>query len=150
MNDVLSLREELKPWAENLVLERQRLAALFSRSERLETALEQRAQALEQLREHFVADLGARLDVVTQVVQEVRAGMEQALAEELKGTLYLNASCPLVRRLAESPPPEPSRDAVLDLLHQTARLFAGRMLSPADAVQAFRETTRAIEGLLKP
>ncbi len=70
--------------------------------------------------------------------------------EELKGTLYLNASCPLVRRLAESPPPEAARAAALTLLHQVARLFAGRMLSATDAVAAFRETTRSLEELLKP
>ena len=69
--------------------------------------------------------------------------------EELKGTLYLNASCPLVRRLAENPPAVATRDAVLTLLHQIARLFAGRMLSAADAVVAFRETTRSLGELLK-
>ncbi len=68
----------------------------------------------------------------------------------MKGTLYLNASCPLVRRLAESPPPEAARAAALTLLHQVARLFAGRMLSATDAVAAFRETTRSLEELLKP
>jgi hypothetical protein len=55
-----------------------------------------------------------------------------------------------VRRLAEGPPAEPARAAALALLHQLARLFAGRMLSAADAVAAFRETTRALEELLKP
>jgi molecular chaperone HtpG len=67
--------------------------------------------------------------------------------DELRGTLYLNASCPLVRRLAEQPPD--ARAAALDLLHQTARLFAGRMLSARDAVVAFRGLTAALEGLLR-
>jgi molecular chaperone HtpG len=67
---------------------------------------------------------------------------------DLRGTLYLNASCPLVRQLAEKPPAAETLAAVLTLLHQVARLFAGRMLSAADAAEAFGETTRAIQGLL--
>ncbi|MBI1915001.1 MAG: ATP-binding protein [Planctomycetes bacterium] len=68
---------------------------------------------------------------------------------DLRGTLYLNASCPLVRQLAEKPPAAETLSAVLTLLHQVARLFAGRMLSAADAVEAFGETTQAIQGLLR-
>jgi molecular chaperone HtpG len=68
--------------------------------------------------------------------------------DELKGTLYLNATNPLVRRLAERPPAPEVLGAVLTLLHQTARLFAGRMLSAADAVGAFRGLTRSLETLL--
>jgi hypothetical protein len=70
--------------------------------------------------------------------------------DELRGTLYLNASSPLIRRLAERPPAAETRAAVLTLLLQTARLFAGRMLSAADAVGAFRELTQSVEGLLRP
>ncbi len=70
--------------------------------------------------------------------------------QDLKGTLYLNAGCPLIRQLAENPPTPALFQAVLTLLHQIARLFAGRMLSAADAVEAFRETTGAIAGLLQP
>ena len=69
--------------------------------------------------------------------------------EDLKGTLYLNASCPLLRRLAERPPKGEALGCVLTLLHQVARLFAGRMLSASDAVDAFREMTRSVEGLLR-
>ncbi len=67
---------------------------------------------------------------------------------DLRGTLYLNASCPLVRQLAERPPRGETLGCVLTLLHQVARLFAGRMLSAADAVEAFRETTGAIAKML--
>jgi molecular chaperone HtpG len=77
--------------------------------------------------------------------------------EDLRGTLYLNASCPLVRRLAEQAARAPGderaagqRAAVLTLLYQTARLFAGRMLSAADAVGAFRDLTGSLERLLAP
>lgn len=68
--------------------------------------------------------------------------------DELKGTLQLNASCALIRRLADAPPADPALDAVLTLIHQIARLFAGRTLTAADAALAFRETVGAIEGLL--
>jgi molecular chaperone HtpG len=67
----------------------------------------------------------------------------------LQGTLYLNASCPLIQRLVECPPAPPVRDAVLTLLHQVARLFAGRMLSATDAVTAFRQAGQAIEELIR-
>jgi molecular chaperone HtpG len=72
--------------------------------------------------------------------------------EDLGGTLYLNAACPLVRRLAGWTPAEPgaaaSRDAVLTLVWQTARLFAGRMLTAADAVAAFGAVSESLGRLL--
>src|SRR5207249_4225156 len=56
----------------------------------------------------------------------------------------------LVQLDGEAKPPAPETlSAVLTLLHQVARLFAGRMLSAADAVEAFGETTQAIQGLLR-
>ena len=55
-----------------------------------------------------------------------------------------------MRRLAEKPPAPETLGAVLTLMHQTARLFAGRMLSAADAVGAFRELSGSLEGLLRP
>lgn len=67
--------------------------------------------------------------------------------EELAGTLYLNAANPLIRRLAEQAA-SPQRDGTLILVHQIARLFAGRMLSAADAVHAFAQVTRSLQGLL--
>lgn len=70
--------------------------------------------------------------------------------EELTGTLYLNASNPFIRRLAESPPAKETRDCVLTVVHQVARLFAGRMLSAADAVAAFGQLTTSLQGLVKP
>ena len=70
--------------------------------------------------------------------------------DELAGTLYLNTTSPLIRKLAEKPPRAELRDALLTLLYQMARLFAGRMLSAADAVAAFREVTRSLEGLVQP
>jgi molecular chaperone HtpG len=74
--------------------------------------------------------------------------------EDLRGTLYLNASCPLVRGLAGQDAADEQaagrRAAALTLIHQTARLFAGRMLSAADAVAAFGALTGSLERLLRP
>jgi molecular chaperone HtpG len=67
--------------------------------------------------------------------------------DELAGTLYLNASNPLVRRLAEQPIDPLTRGLLLDLLLPIARLFAGRMLSASEASAAFGDLTRAMEGL---
>ncbi|HEY1014526.1 MAG TPA: ATP-binding protein, partial [Herpetosiphonaceae bacterium] len=69
-------------------------------------------------------------------------------AEELKGTLHLNASCGLIRALAETPPPAPALDAALRLVYQIARVFAGRTLSAQDAALAFRQIGASIEELL--
>jgi molecular chaperone HtpG len=70
--------------------------------------------------------------------------------EDLKGTLHLNVSCPLMRRLAEQASAGAVKPAVLMLFYQMARLFSGRMLTVADAVSAYRELTRSVEELLKP
>jgi molecular chaperone HtpG len=69
--------------------------------------------------------------------------------EDMHGTLYVNASCPLIRRLAEQSGNADSRDAALSLLYQVARLFCGRLLNAADVTGAFRDLTRSVEGLLK-
>jgi molecular chaperone HtpG len=90
-------------------------------------------------------DLPGPLAGLVQDFVETRFGDRDALA----GTLYLNASNPLVRQLAERPPPAEVQACVLAVLYQFARLFAGRMLSAADAVQAFGEVTRSLEGLVK-
>jgi molecular chaperone HtpG len=69
--------------------------------------------------------------------------------EELTGTLYLNANNALIRRLAEQPPAPEILTGVLTLIHQLARLFAGRMLSATDAVAAFAQVTRSLQALVK-
>jgi molecular chaperone HtpG len=70
--------------------------------------------------------------------------------DELRGTLYLNASCPLVRRLAEGVIKAEARAAALTVIHQVARLFAGRMLSPVEAGEAFGQLSGSLEALLHP
>ena len=65
---------------------------------------------------------------------------------DLSGTLYLNAACPTLSKLAASTNPM-SREAALALIYQVARLFAGRMLTPADVTAAFGEAMSALETL---
>ncbi len=67
--------------------------------------------------------------------------------DELRGTLYVNASCPLIQKLAQSPPTD-RRAAALTLIFQVARLFSGRTLDAAAATAAFGETTDALGELL--
>lgn len=67
--------------------------------------------------------------------------------DELRGTLYLNASCSLIRRLIDNPPDEAIRDAILGMLYQFARLFAGRTMTAKDANGAFEEITQSIEAM---
>jgi len=67
---------------------------------------------------------------------------------DLRGVLYLNASCPLVRRLAEKGDAAANRAAVLTILYQLARLFCGRLLNAADAAEAFDATIQSLGRLM--
>jgi molecular chaperone HtpG len=90
---------------------------------------------------------GPLAGLVQQYVEHKFAG------EDLRGTLYLNATSPLIRSLAAPAPEEPraraAREAVLTLLWQTARLFSGRMLTAADAVTAFGSVSAALGKVLQ-
>jgi molecular chaperone HtpG len=68
--------------------------------------------------------------------------------DDLSGTLYVNASCAIIDRLANQPPADALRDSALTLIYQVARLFAGRTLTPADVTDAFGETIRSLDALL--
>ena len=69
--------------------------------------------------------------------------------DDLKGTLYLNAACPLIVKLTEQPVSEAQRMATLTVIHQVARLFCSRMLSPVDAAGSFKILIGALGSLLK-
>lgn len=64
------------------------------------------------------------------------------------GVLYLNTSCALIRQMAAPEVPPPQRDAVLTLVHQVARLFAGRTLTAKDASQAFSDVCQSVQEML--
>ncbi len=81
----------------------------------------------------LIGDYMKRMDVTTE--------------QELHGTLYLNVSCPLVRQLVETPPPDAVRCAILTVIYQFARLFAGRTMTPADVREAFGEAVQALGSL---
>lgn len=68
--------------------------------------------------------------------------------DDLRGTLYLNAGCPLIQQLKADGLAEPTRQAVLKLLYQMARLFSGRTMSPSDARSAFSQAVDAMKGLI--
>ena len=72
--------------------------------------------------------------------------------DDLNGTLYVNAACSLVQRLADVPGAQAgaqaNREALLEVIYQVARLFAGRTLTPTDAAAAFGKAVKAMEGLL--
>jgi molecular chaperone HtpG len=67
--------------------------------------------------------------------------------EQLEGTLWLNAANPLIQRLADSS--KELLEGILPVLHQMARLFAGRMLNATDATEAFGDITSSLEGLVQ-
>jgi molecular chaperone HtpG len=81
----------------------------------------------------------------------VRGYVEQqrALSGET-GTLYLNAACPLIRRLAAPDVPPARRQAALAVVAYFARLFCGRMLDAAEAAADLQAWQRALDQLVSP
>ncbi|MEO0561034.1 MAG: ATP-binding protein [Chloroflexota bacterium] len=69
--------------------------------------------------------------------------------EAMAGTLHLNASNELVRRLAGMEDDLP-RNAALDLIYQMARLFSGRMLETDQISGLFEGSNAAITALIAP
>lgn len=67
--------------------------------------------------------------------------------EALRGTLQLNINNGLIKQLGALHPSQ-ARDAVLDVLLQLARIFAGRMMNSADVAESFQQTTQALTTLL--
>jgi molecular chaperone HtpG len=69
--------------------------------------------------------------------------------DDLKGILYLNASSPLVQKLASPDIPEDVSPPILNTLYQVARLFAARTLTPVDAAQAFGQIGQSLQTLIQ-
>jgi molecular chaperone HtpG len=75
---------------------------------------------------------------------------QQRAASAETGTLYLNAACPLIRRLA-SPEVRPARrQAGLAVVAHFARLFCGRMLDASRAAAEFGVWQRSLDQLVRP
>ncbi len=68
--------------------------------------------------------------------------------EDTSGILYLNADCPIMRQLALAADRSQVHAAVLTVVHQTARLFAGHVLTPADVANAYAKIGDALAKLL--
>ncbi len=67
-------------------------------------------------------------------------------AADERGTLHLNATCSLIRRLAA-----PARkQAALALIAHFARLFCGRMLDASQATADLGAWRRSLERLVSP
>ena len=64
------------------------------------------------------------------------------------GTLYLNAACPLIRRLASPELPESRKQAALAVVAYFARLFCGRMLDASRATADLDAWQKSLEHLI--
>ncbi len=64
------------------------------------------------------------------------------------GTLYLNAACPLIRRLDSTDVPAARKQAALAVIAYFARLFCGRMLSASAATADFAAWQRSLDRLV--
>ncbi len=87
-------------------------------------------------------------DVLAEFINDFLESQIETAPEAIRGTLYLNASSSLVRRLAQKPVAEPTLQATLTLIYQIARLFSGRALTATDAMLAFRQSSEAMEVLI--
>ncbi len=95
----------------------------------------------------FIAD--ARKSVDQQEVPASIAGFienylrgQESSDDETGGTLYINASCGFVRQIVDRPPDAIEHvEEALVLLHQIARLFGGRMLTPQDVKSSYNTIT---------
>jgi len=88
-------------------------------------------------------DSGALPGPLADLVDDYMRNFDSA-EDELRGTLYLNVACPLVRQLVEAAPADATRNAILMVIYQMARLFAGRTLSPTDVQEAFGEAVKSM------
>jgi molecular chaperone HtpG len=76
--------------------------------------------------------------------------VQQQAASNDVGTLHLNATCPLIRRLASSEIGPAKRQAAIAVVAYFARLFCGRMLNADQASADIRAWQRSLDGLLNP
>jgi hypothetical protein len=85
--------------------------------------------------------------MIEEYINQQKAADTGLLQQAEGGVLYLNISSPLIRHLIEQPTAK--NELALILIHQIARLFAARNLTPADAGLAFRDVTQSIQGLIQ-
>jgi molecular chaperone HtpG len=67
-----------------------------------------------------------------------------------RGTLHLNATCPLIRRLAASEVAPARKQAAMAVIAHFARLFCGRMLDASQATSDLGAWQRSLDHLVSP
>jgi molecular chaperone HtpG len=82
----------------------------------------------------------------------MRGYVEQRRGEAYddRGTLHLNASCPLIRRLASDGVAPAKKQAALAVVSYFARLFCGRMLDASQATADLAAWQRSLDRLVAP
>ena len=85
------------------------------------------------------------------------SGLMQSFVEERRGaeyddrgTLHLNATCPLIRRLASPEVAPAKKQAALAVIAYFARLFCGRMLDASQATNDLGAWQRSLDHLVSP
>jgi molecular chaperone HtpG len=73
---------------------------------------------------------------------------QQSTSSSEVGTLHLNASCPLIRRLASEQIPAARKQAALAVIAYFARLFCGRMLDASQATADLGAWQRSLDKLI--
>lgn len=74
---------------------------------------------------------------------------EKTDIESLSGRLFLNARCSFIKRLSELAADDKQQQLAIELLYQIARLFSGKSMTAAAAIEAFTSITAVTEELLK-
>ncbi len=75
---------------------------------------------------------------------------QQKADSGVEGILHVNASCPLIRRLASPEFPSARKQAALAVVAYFARLFCARMLNADQAAGDLRAWQRSLDRLLDP
>ncbi len=70
--------------------------------------------------------------------------------DDWRGTLHLNATCPLIRRLASDEVAPAKKQAALAVIAYFARLFCGRMLDASQATADLAAWQRSLGQLVSP
>jgi molecular chaperone HtpG len=87
-------------------------------------------------------------DSIARFIENYLEGQETD-SEAKKGTLYINASCGLIRQIADHYPDSIDHfEEILVLIYQVARLFGGRMLTPDDVKSSYNTITDILSQLI--
>jgi molecular chaperone HtpG len=88
-------------------------------------------------------------DGFSSLVQDY-VNQQRASSSGDEGTLHLNATCPLIQRLASTELPAERKQATLAVVAYFAKLFCGRMLDASQATSDLGVWRRSLERLIQP